>query len=248
VNGAVTVPVPREIDTVKVELIKQLVFEAAHSNPRGGPAQQRLHGHSYEVDILASGTPDPNVGWIVDFAMLKDIFAPLYGALDHAHLNRVEGLEEDATAPALVRWLDARISPKPGWLDGVRVRILGDLAFRPVHLPADGHARLPARVRFTFEAAQSLPALPGDHPCKKVHGHSYRIEVGAEDLAALEPHLAELYDYFDHRYLNELPGLGQATVEVLSGHIWGWLTERGVAPTAVVVQETPSSRCIYRGE
>ncbi|MFP4501076.1 MAG: 6-pyruvoyl trahydropterin synthase family protein [Candidatus Hydrogenedentota bacterium] len=232
---------------MKVELIKQLVFEAAHSNPKGGPAQQRLHGHSYEVDILASGTPDPNVGWIVDFATLKQIFAPLYETLDHAHLNNIAGLADDTTVPAITRWLDARISPKPNWLDGVRVRILGDLAFAPVRLPADHYADLPDRIRFTFEAAQSLPALPGDHPCKKVHGHSYRIEVAANDLSALEPHLAELYNYFDHQYLNGLQGLDQATVEVISGHIWDWLTARGLTPSAVVVQETPSSRCIYRG-
>ena len=30
---------------------------------------------------------------------------------------------------------------------------------------------------FKFEAAHRLWHLPGDHPCKKLHGHSYRVEV-----------------------------------------------------------------------
>lgn len=234
--------------TVTVHLIKDLFFEAAHRNPAGRPPQQRLHGHSYRVSVLARGVPDPQVGWIVDFAELKALVQPVYDALDHAFLNELPGLEADTRLPALAQWIEQRLAPRPAWLEGVRVAIAGDLGFVPVRLPADADARLPARIRFTFEAAQSLPRLPGGHPCRAVHGHSYRVEVGANDLDALEPQLAALHAHFDHRYLNELPGLDQATVEVLSTFVWGWLESRGVAPKAVVVQETPTSRCVYYGE
>ena len=32
---------------------------------------------------------------------------------------------------------------------------------------------------FTIEAARSLPNLPDDHPCKNIHGHSFKIIITA---------------------------------------------------------------------
>lgn len=233
---------------MKAYLVKELFVEAAHRNPQGGEAQRRLHGHSYRIALLAAGAPDAAIGWIVDFADLKRIINPIADQLDHALLNELPGLENDTRLPALREWIEARITPRPAWFEGVRVTIHGDLAFRPKRLPANTVEQLPERIRFTFEAAQALPQLPEGHPCRRIHGHSYRIEAAADDLAGLEPVLAALYDRLDHRYLNEMPGLESATVERMCEYIWAWIHERGVRPTAVVVQETPSSRCLYFGE
>jgi len=228
-------------------LAKIFFVEAAHRNLGGGEAQQRLHGHSYRVEVLAEGEPDPEVGWVVDFAALKHHFGPVADQLDHACLNDLPGLE-DTTLPGLKRWIEQRLAPWPPWLRGVRVGIVGDLCFRPVCLEADPFLELPARIHFTFEAAQSLPRLPGNHPCKAVHGHSYRMAVGAADLAALEPQLAALYAALDHRYLNDVPGLDHATCERICEWVWAWLAGRGVTPTVVVVQETGNARSVYFGD
>lgn len=229
-------------------LVKALYVEAAHYNPHGGEAARRLHGHSYKVEVLASGTPDEVVGWIVDFAELKHLFAPLYAQLDHACLNEVPGLEHDTTLPALQRWILDRLTPRPAWLDGVRVSITGDGCLKPVRLSEDEFEHLPERIRFTFEAAQSLPQLPGQHPCRKIHGHSYRLELGATDLEALARVIPTLYATLDHRYLNEIVGLECATTERICRWTWEWLEARGLSPTVVVVQETPTARCLYYGE
>lgn len=233
---------------MKAHLVKELFVEAAHRNPHGGDAQRRLHGHSYCIALLAAGEPDAGIGWIVDFAELKRVIAPIVDQLDHALLNELPGLENDSRLPALREWIEARIALPPTWFEGVRVAIQGDLAFAPQRLAANLDEELPERIRFTFEAAQSLPQLPNGHPCRRVHGHSYRIEAAADDLAGLEPILAALYERLDHRYLNEVPGLESATVERMCEYIWAWIRERGAHPTAVVVQETPSSRCLYFGE
>lgn len=233
---------------MEAHLTKIAYVEAAHRNPRGGEKQQRLHGHSYKVEILARGGLNPEIGWIVDYAELKNLFRPLYDTLDHACLNDVPGLEDDTTVPALERWIHERIQPKPPWYAGVRVSIDGDLTFAPVRLPANPVEKLPERIQFSFEAAQALPQLPAAHPCHCIHGHSYRFEVGAADLDAVEPHLRDLYDLLDHTYLNEIPGLECATCERICGWVWRRLEEAGQGPTVVVVQETYTARCVYFGE
>jgi len=233
---------------MKAHLEKILYVEAAHRNPKGGEAQQRLHGHSYKVEVLAAAEPDTDVGWIVDFAELKTLFADLYAQLDHADLNTLPGMEEDATLPALRRWIESRITNAPAWFDGVRVSIIGDLCYKPVLLPAEPVSSMPERIFFTFEAAQSLPQLPGKHPCRKIHGHSYRIEAASNDLPQLRVSLGELYAALDHRFLNEVPGLEQATCERLCLWMWEFLEARGNKMYVIVVQETPTSRCVYWGE
>ncbi|MCH8806667.1 MAG: 6-carboxytetrahydropterin synthase, partial [Planctomycetes bacterium] len=33
---------------------------------------------------------------------------------------------------------------------------------------------------FTFEAAHSLPTFPDGHKCRRLHGHSFRIDILVE--------------------------------------------------------------------
>lgn len=112
---------------------------------------------------------------------------------------------------------------------------------------------------FTFEAAHHLPNVPEDHKCKRLHGHSYRVVIHVsgplgsqsgwvEDFAELKRAWAPLHDTLDHRYLNEIEGLQNPTSEVLAQFIW-----RRIRPTLpglckVVVRETCTSGCVYRGE
>ncbi|PID38311.1 MAG: 6-carboxytetrahydropterin synthase QueD [Proteobacteria bacterium] len=103
----------------------------------------------------------------------------------------------------------------------------------------------------TFEAAHRLPHVPASHKCYRIHGHSYRCElVLASDAhrdqaeVALRAVVAKLR----HRYLNELPGLENATSEHIALWIWRALERRGVAPEAVSVAENDGARCTYRGQ
>jgi len=232
---------------MRFHLSKIHYAEAAHRNPNGDERQQRLHGHSYKIELLAQGAPDAT-GWVVDYADMKRVIKPIVDTLDHALLNDLPGLEGDTTLPALERWIDARIAPRPAWYAGVRVSIDGDCFFNPIPLPEDALEGLPGRLRFTFEAAQSLPQLPDTHACQSIHGHSYILEAGAQDNDALEADLAALYDILDHRYLNEIEGLAGSTVEFIARWVWDWIAARGHTPTCVVVQETYTARCAYFGE
>ena len=226
---------------MKVELVKEFFAEAAHANDKG------LHGHSYRISIVAAGAVDPAFGWLIDYGDIKKHFGPLYDQLDHHCLNDVEGMA-DTSADGVRAWIHERLAPVLPCLTGIRVAIEGDCAFRPVTLPADPAAQLPERVRFTFEAAQSLPHLPEGHPCCRLHGHTYRIEVGAAGAGGLHEPLRALYDALDHRCLNDIAGLEAATSERLCQWIWDRLAPGVPDLTMVSVQETATARCVYHGK
>jgi 6-pyruvoyltetrahydropterin/6-carboxytetrahydropterin synthase len=61
---------------------------------------------------------------------------------------------------------------------------------------------------------------------------------------AVEPLLASL----DHYYLNEVEGLDNPTSEVLAQWIWDRLRPTLPDLSAVVIRETCTSGCVYRGE
>lgn len=110
---------------------------------------------------------------------------------------------------------------------------------------------------FRIEAARSLPRLPATHPCSRLHGHSFVIEL--ELRGTVDPELGWLIDYddiartfepvrhaLDHRLLNEVEGLSNPTSE----HLAKWCFEhlRAGLPmlTAVTIMETPETRAVYR--
>ncbi len=115
------------------------------------------------------------------------------------------------------------------------------------------------RKTFQIEAAHRLPSVPPGHKCGRLHGHSFVIEIGlvgpvgvqtgwVMDYADIKAAFKPLYDRLDHNYLNELPGLENPTSERLAVWVWRELKPRLPLLTEVVVAETCTSRCVYRGE
>ena len=111
---------------------------------------------------------------------------------------------------------------------------------------------------FHFEAAHDLPTFPPDHKCRRLHGHSFRFDVIVEgdvnpekgyliDYGDIKHAVAPLVKRLDHFYLNEIEGLSNPTSEVLAK----WLFDRVKLAlpelTAIIVHETCTSSCEYRG-
>ena len=99
-----------------VEIFKEFSFEAAHRLPfvPEGHKCGRLHGHSYRVEVHATGSVDPLTGWLIDFGDIKTTFKPLLDQLDHYYLNEIEGLE-NPTSELLAKWIWDRLADQvPG--------------------------------------------------------------------------------------------------------------------------------------
>jgi 6-pyruvoyltetrahydropterin/6-carboxytetrahydropterin synthase len=114
------------------------------------------------------------------------------------------------------------------------------------------------RKTFAFEAAHLLPLLPDTHKCRRLHGHSFSVEVVVAgecdaklgwliDYAEISAAFKPLWEQIDHRFLNEVPGLENPTSENIARWIWDRLKPRMPLLSEVVVAETCTARCVYRG-
>lgn len=111
--------------------------------------------------------------------------------------------------------------------------------------------------RFEFSASHVIGGLADDHPCSRLHGHNYVVEVvleGAEldsvgfirdyrELSALKVYIDET---FDHRHLNDVMGHDRTTAEVLAKLFHDWCKAKWTETAAVRVSETPKTWAEYR--
>lgn len=90
--------------------------------------------------------------------------------------------------------------------------------------------------KFFFDAAHTLDREVEADSSRRIHGHTYQAEVtlsGAPnpasgmvvDLGLVRRAIDHLRPQLDHRLLDEVPGLGPATLENLCAYIW-----RALAP------------------
>jgi len=110
----------------------------------------------------------------------------------------------------------------------------------------------------TFESAHRLPHVAPGHKCGRLHGHSYRCEIHVagpvdakqgwvRDFADIKEAFEPLRKILDHNFLNEVEGLANPTSENLAGWIWDRLKPQLPELSAIVIRETCTSGCIYRG-
>jgi 6-pyruvoyltetrahydropterin/6-carboxytetrahydropterin synthase len=112
---------------------------------------------------------------------------------------------------------------------------------------------------FTFEAAHRLPMVPEGHKCARLHGHSFSVSFHVQgemdeamgwfmDFNDIKDAFKPFYDQLDHNYLNEIEGLSNPTSENIAHWIWRKLEDDLPGLDRVVVRETCTSGCVYRGD
>lgn len=110
---------------------------------------------------------------------------------------------------------------------------------------------------YHFSASHILHGLEENHPCGRLHGHNYivEIELMAQDLNqhGFVRDYREMDDFkkyidegIDHRHLNDVLGENNTTAERMAQHFYDWCKKRWPEVSAVRVKETPKTVAEYR--
>ncbi len=113
---------------------------------------------------------------------------------------------------------------------------------------------------FTFDAAHTLKRQVSPEEAagsRRIHGHTYTAEVYVRgprqaesgmvvDLAVLRAVIAEVRSQLDHHFLDEVAGLGVATLENLCVFIFERVQAKLPQASAVAVSRASGDRCLYR--
>ncbi|WP_413205696.1 6-pyruvoyl trahydropterin synthase family protein [Rhodospirillum sp. A1_3_36] len=112
---------------------------------------------------------------------------------------------------------------------------------------------------FHFSASHQLKQLPDEHPCGRLHGHNYVVEVAlaaealngvgfVRDYRELSPFKDWLDRTLDHRHLNDVLGDECVTAEHIAKTCFDWCKARWPETEAVRISETPKTWAEYRPE
>lgn len=95
----------------------------------------------------------------------------------------------------------------------------------------------------TFSAAHALDAFGANHPCARLHGHTWKVTVYVNvrtslsvDLTALQADVGNIAAELDHRNLNDL--LKDPSCEGVALHFAAVLGGLGYAPSEIRVDES----------
>lgn len=109
--------------------------------------------------------------------------------------------------------------------------------------------------QFHFSASHQLDTLPPEHPCARLHGHNYMVEVILQsetlnpqgfvvDYLELKPFKVYLDSELDHRHLNDVFPF-PTSAENIARHLYEWAKARWLQVAAVRVSETPKTWAEY---
>ncbi len=110
---------------------------------------------------------------------------------------------------------------------------------------------------FRFSASHQLSGLPQEHPCSRLHGHNYLVEVELQsaqvdgvgfvlDYRAMDAFKGWLNGVLDHRHLNDCM-TSNPTAESLAFELFQQATRLlGDRVCAVRVRETDATLAEYR--
>lgn len=95
-----------------MEVFREFTFDAAHQlgGLPDGHKCARLHGHTYRLIVGVRGPLDEQIGWVIDFALIKQLVQALLARIDHQILNEVPGLEQPTTE-LIALWIWNNLKP-----------------------------------------------------------------------------------------------------------------------------------------
>ena len=112
------------------------------------------------------------------------------------------------------------------------------------------------KQHFQIESARFLPNLAKNHPCHRMHGHSFKVILTLRGVQ--NPEIGWVRDYneisqialktlvlIDHQVLNEVQGLQNPTSENLAVWIYNKIKQDLPELYQISIQETSSTECTF---
>ncbi|MDR1453924.1 MAG: 6-carboxytetrahydropterin synthase QueD [Candidatus Margulisbacteria bacterium] len=91
------------------ELTVESSFSGAHQLIKSNSPCENLHGHNWRVALAVRGEKqEPEVGWVVDFAVVKKALNAELAKFDHKFLNEVLPVSPTAENIAKQIYLDLK--------------------------------------------------------------------------------------------------------------------------------------------
>jgi 6-pyruvoyltetrahydropterin/6-carboxytetrahydropterin synthase len=92
-----------------MRLCREFYFDAAHYIPHYEGKCEKLHGHTYKLEVVIESDVKKD-GMVVDFAKMKEIVETnILEELDHQALNE---LFENPTAEHILEWISTQLKEK----------------------------------------------------------------------------------------------------------------------------------------
>ena len=89
---------------------KEFTFDSAHNLPNYHGKCERLHGHTYRLQVTIDAPVDPDSGMALDFAILGDVVEnEVVVTLDHRYLNELIPV---SSAENVTLWIWRRLAGK----------------------------------------------------------------------------------------------------------------------------------------
>jgi len=110
--------------------------------------------------------------------------------------------------------------------------------------------------QFSFSASHIIEGLAEGHPCSRLHGHNYIVELSLASETLNETGFVVDYnelsvfkkiidDTLDHRHLNDVL-IGATTAESIAKYLYDQAKAIWPEVVSVSVSETPKTNAIYR--
>ena len=113
---------------------------------------------------------------------------------------------------------------------------------------------------YTIHSARFIPTLDSNHPCKKMHGHTFKIIIELD--APINKKTGFVMDFYDldlivnnkiiktidHKVLNDIKGLENPSSEYLSIWIWSKLIVYIPILSEITVSEDNGTGIKYSGQ
>ena len=111
------------------------------------------------------------------------------------------------------------------------------------------------KKEFSFAASHMLEGLSKEHPCSRLHGHNYIIEVELRrdylddkgfvvDYRDLQPIKDFIDKHYDHNHLNHFLEFNP-TAENIARHLYGVFKLKFPDLFSITVKETPKTAATY---